>query len=1056
MFSKYHTFIIQSCFLLLFFMAFSNYAQAQKKTIRGVVLDENSIAVPYATVSIKNSKVSVFSDDNGNFRIAAKKGDAIAVTAVGIETKSIVIENEGSNLVVKVVRNSKALNPVVVTAQGIKREARSLGYSTASINSADLNAAKPINAAQGLIGKISGVQIITGDNSVSPTIRIQFRGQRHINADNQALVVVDGMIVGAGFVASLNPDDIENVSIMKGANAAALYGSEATNGVMLITTKKGSKNSKPSVNFSTTVTMEKFSYFPKLQKQFSGYGGEQGTFSYGPAIDPFTGFPNYAPFENQQYGPEFDGNPANGYIGGPNANGAVFKTPFTGNDTRLKFFNTGITTQNDLSYSSGENGNTFFMGLQHVNVKGLVPKDQTKRITARVGGKKTYGAFAAEYNASYTSLNVDVTAGPVYNEVLNTPANVPLTSLKNWNDPNSFANLSDYFNAYNYNPYWGIDNFRDRFNSENFQAGINLNLKPTDWMNFSYRAGIQFTSAKQKTTKNNQVFTDYAKTDPWGAGNIPSLGNQPGSVADVLTSERSLQQDITAQFNKKFGDINVNFIAGNSIWERSYTFQSDNSSNLFIPGIFNVNYGTGIPAVDQGQFITRLVGVYGDLTLGYKNYLFLHGNIRRDWSSLLAKGNNSYNIYSGDVSFVFTDAIKSLNNNKFLSFGKIRASYGNTGQISLSPYSTVNSATVAYGYPYGSLASLALSGNFGNPAVRPEQTIENEAGIELGFWKNKVLLGATYYHQASSNQTFPISVSSASGYNSTTVNAGEIVLSGWEFDLKTSLISNTIKKLKWDAGINLSINNSRVKSLLNGVSNYGIGNYNAAITDQPFPVLFVQDLTRDPNGRVVVDGLTGYPSVDPNFKIAGRTTPKYILGLNTSVTYKDFTFQIVADYRAGNFFHLNNNLGLGLDFFGSSEHSTSNGRQNFIFPNSVTENSDGKFEPNTNVYTQNGGVGFWVFSPYRNAQTPYLFSAAAWKLRSAGITYNLSRLLHRVKYLQSSSITFLGTDLLMLRPSENSWTDPEFNNGNSNARGFSTDSQLPPTRKLSIILKISF
>ncbi len=1037
-------------------------ALAQTHTVTGRVTDEKGEPLPFATINEIGTRNATTADANGNYTISVHKNARLTVSATGHQSQTMAAQ--GGNVNFSLTTGQGQMQEVVVTALGIRRQAKEIGYSTQTVSNKELNVSKPVNVAQGLVGRVAGAQISTINNGVNPDVRIQLRGERHINADNQALIVVDGMIVRADFLSSINPEDIDNVSILKGATAAALYGSEATNGVMIVTTRRGADSKgKPSISFSTTNTFERLSYMPKLQTQFSGYGGETGNFFYGPAVDPYTGFATYAPFENQQYGPEFNGDTTYGYIGGPNEQGKVFKTPFVGinPDTRKNFFQTGFTTQNDLSYSSGDRDNSFFIGLQDVSIKGTLPKDQSRRTSARFGGRKTYGIFSADFNLSYVYKTAN-TAGedpngnfPVYWTVLNTPANIPLQSLKNWQDPTSFGNLSNYYNAYYENPYWILDNARHIQNSDNIQGGLTLNLKPTDWFNATYRVGAQVTNTRYKDYRNPAIFSPYAASDPWGASNTASSGNVAGSVNDGDYYYKRLQQDVFLTFNKKFGDLSSTLILGNTIWDRYSSYQYAQSNSTYLTGLYNINYRQGEATVDQGQNDTRLIGGYADLTLAYKAFA-LHGNFRRDWSSLLAKGNNAYNVYAVDGAFILSDYFQAIKNSNVLSFAKIRAAYSKTGQITVDPYSITNSYDVAAGFPYGSLASLSINNTYNNPALTPEKTVEKEAGIELGFFKNRFNVEATYYHDNNTAQTFPVNISTSTGYARATVNAGETVTSGFEFSAKVSPLVNTRSGLRWDVGANLSIMNSKVVSLLNGVEQFSIGNNNYAIVGLPFPYMQLTDLQRDSaTGSVVVDAKTGLPLLNSKVSPVGRTTPKYILGLTTSLSYKGFTLNVIGDYRGGYVFYAN--VGQNLDFTGASMSSTANGRQSFVYPNSVYKDGSGKYVPNTNVYVADGALGFWVSSNYRKAGTDYLMNAAAWKLRTVSLGYDFGKFISRnAKFVKGATLNVIGNDLLMFRPSQNTWTDPEFNNNNSNGLGYTTYYQLPPTRRLSIQLTVNF
>jgi len=261
--------------LLLFFAV----AIAQTRSISGRVTDNTGNPIGFASVAIKGSKIGTNADAEGKFTLKTKTGDVLVISSTGATPKEYTVTAD-NNIVVVLTVTSKELTSVVVTSYGIKREAKSLGYSTATVGSEQLNVSKPVNAAQGLIGQVSGAQISIQNNGVDPSVRVQLRGERHLNADNQALLVVDGIESRIDFLASINPEDIETMTVLKGASAAALYGSEATNGVVIVNTKKGSKNGKPIINLKQTTTMEQLAYFPALQNTFSGYGGEQGAFFY--------------------------------------------------------------------------------------------------------------------------------------------------------------------------------------------------------------------------------------------------------------------------------------------------------------------------------------------------------------------------------------------------------------------------------------------------------------------------------------------------------------------------------------------------------------------------------------------------------------------------------------------------------------------------------------------------------------------------------------------------------------------------------------------------------
>lgn len=1078
------------------------FAQA-KLELTGKVIDDKGVIVPFVTVTIKGTKTTVAANENGNFTIKANVNDILVITAVGLLPKEVKVTN-ASGLIISLSRLNENLSEVVVTALGIKKESKSLGYSAATLNSDIINISKPINPVQSLIGQVSGAQVSIINNGVDPEIRVQLRGERHILSDNQPLYIVDGMEVEANFVFTINPEDIDNITVLKGASSAALYGSEASNGVIVITTKRGSKNGKQSINLIQTTTLETIAYLPPLQNQFGGYGGESGVYLPGTpyqfnATNLYTGFTNYIPFENQSFGPAFNGAPS--YIGIPNSNGQVDSMPYAAQSKNIiqQFMVKGFTNQTDLSVSDGDSKNSNFLGVQYVKVTGTVPNDESQRTNVRLAGKKTYGFFYYDYSFNYSHkyINVvgaDMTQGwPIYWTLLNTSANIPVEALKDWQSPNSWGNLNNYYNAFYINPYWQIANSRNISKQDNLQGSVSLNLKPAYWIDLSYRINAQVTNSVYEGYRNAVLYTPFAIANyaALNVGATPGYGSVPGAVLNETVLTKRLQQDMIAILTHNFGkNIQAKLLLGSSVWDRFGNIQAQwvgnsvgaingagilggdglqgigypgpqgQTNGLTLPNLYNVSYSYGIPNVYNNVQDTRLIGYFSDLSFDYKNSVFLHGNFRRDYSSLLATGNNSYNVYGLDAAVIITDIFPVLKNSSLLSYGKLRVAYSHTGQIAnVNPFSIFNTFNVAQGYPYGGLVSLSLNGQYNNPANIPEATNEEETGIEIGLWKNRFLGEATYYHQNNLNQIFPIGVSSTTGYTSANVNAANTVSDGWEFDAKALIVKK--KNFNFNIGANLSIQTTKVTSLYSSPSagktlQVDIGNLNEAIVGMQFPQMYVSDLNRDPtNGKIIVDGTTGYPSLSNTSVAAGRTTPKYILGLTPSFRYKEFSLQIIADYRGDYVFF--NSAEQNLDFAGLTTHTTSNGRQNFIFPNSeILDPSSGKYVRNTNVYTQDGNFFFWVASDYRNAGTSYIESAAAWKIRTISLSYDFTKLISHQKIIKGAKLTALCNNVLMFRPKQNDFTDPEFNYSNNNGLGYNTFYQLPPARQYSLIANFNF
>jgi TonB-linked SusC/RagA family outer membrane protein len=914
-----------------------------------------------------------------------------------------------------------------------------------------------------LTGKVSGLQIQTSDNSVNPQVRVTLRGNRSILGNNQALIVVDNVQVDNAYLARMNPNDIESFDVLKGASASAIYGSNASNGVLVVTTKKGTRG-KPRVQFGSTVQMETISYMPDLQDRFGSYGGEG--YNDNLAVHfPEDPIKVYYPYENQSYGPEYNGVLAP--IGGPvriyRPDGTFFDStkmiPYAAiKDGKRKFFDKGMTLQNNVSFSSGDATSLFYVSYQNVHTKGVVPGDKSDRNTIRVNGSKQYGKFNIEYNSSYTLEKIDVAGGsyfqdrPVYWTVINAPQHVDLRDYRDWrNDP--FANPNGYFNAYYGNPWWQIDESRRVTRNNTLLSNVRASLQITSWLDLSYTLGYSRNDQSFKATKAGFVFDAYAQTDPWQAGAIPSSVKvlQP-SLTDQMSFSSRASGDALLTARKKFGDITTKLILGNSIYKRKTRFINDASASLIVPGLYNINYRQGEPTVNEGITEEGLLGVFADLTIGWKNFLFLHGTGRNDWNSKLAEANRSFFYPSLDAAFVFTDAFKLFQDSKILSYGKIRVAWSKVGQVSVDPYSLDNLALVSAGFPYGSTAGFTISNNYANPGLLPEFTHEKEIGLELGFLKSRINFQAAYFDTKTTNQTIPSQISSGTGFTSATVNLGSMTNKGYELDLRLTPVLN-LKDIRWNVGANFTHITNQVGQDLGG--EISLGNSVYAIPGKAYPYIKTTDWVRDDQGRIIVDKVTGFPTKAGPLAQMGTSVPPSKLGINTSVSWKGITLSAVADAWFGAV--VNNSIGSSLDFTGISAYSAQTGRQPFVIPNSVIDDGTGKYIPNTNVATVDANWRFWA-NTWNQAGSNYVNSADFWKIREIAITYDFPRsLTDKTKVIQQASISLSGRNLFMFRAKDNVWTDPEFSAaGTGNAIGSNDIFQTPPTRIYGITLNVIF
>jgi TonB-linked SusC/RagA family outer membrane protein len=1086
--------------LLFFAMVLCvSMTMAQVRTVTGHVTDDKGDPVPFASVKVLNSKVGTSADATGIFTLKVKTGDVLVISSTGYSSNQITVGAQ-NNIAVSVTKATNELAGVVVTtALGIQRQQRSLGYATAKINTDQLTEAKVTNLGAGLAAKVSGLEVDLTNNGVKPDLRITLRGDRSILGNNEPLLVVDDIQLPITYLATINPDDVDNVTVLKGGSASALYGSAASNGVIIVTTKKG-KNGKPQIKLSSTATVESIAYTPKFQNQFGQYGGEPIGFE-GTVLFPENPYVPYVAFENQNYGPRFNGQEVP--LGLPitifNADGSSYQKqdsiPYSAvPNAKSGFFNQGLTTQNEISYSAGDDKSSFYMSFQDVNVAGIIPNDVSRRDALRLNGSRQSGIFRADYNLGYTITHNNTTAGAgvpfdwgtsgafggfaggggyfqdraLYWNIINQPADVNLKNYQNWQtDP--FASPDGYYNAYYGNPWWQIDETRLDEKQSDLLGNLSLTLKPTSWLAFQYKAGIARDDYSNKYTGAGYTFASWAVNDPayQNAGYIPSsVKVYPASEGDGSSLVQRLTSDLLASAHKTYGDFDIRLVAGSSVIDNSERFFQLSSSTLVIPGFYNISNRLGTPSVGETEVEVRTVGVFGDLTVGYKNMLFLHGSLRNDWTSLLAPANRSYLYPSVDGAFVFTDAIPALKKSNAISYGKLRASYSQTAQVSIGAYALQNTFNNGPGFPYPSVAGYSLSSSYANANILPEISTNEEIGLDLGFMKNRINFSAALYNTDTKNQTIPIGISSTTGYTEAYVNSGVMNNKGIELDLHFSPIVSTKDGFRWDIGGNFSYNKNTLQSLGFGLTSVplpnftvtdGASNFNqftsVAAVGLPYGQVETNDWMRDPQGRIIVNPVTGFPTINPTPHYFGTSVPPTKIGLTTSISYKGFTFNAVADARFGAVIY--NGIGGALDFTGVSAYSASSGRQPFVIPNSSIDEGNGKYVPNTNITTANGNLFFAQI--WNQVGANYVNSADFWKIRELSLSYAFpKKWLDHLKIVNAASLGITARNLVTWRAAGNVWSDPEFSNTNGNASGNTDINQLPPTKFLGVNLSVTF
>jgi TonB-linked SusC/RagA family outer membrane protein len=1046
---------------------------AQNRTVTGTVKSkDDGLPLPGVTVRVKNSTTGTLTNASGKFTISAPPNGTLVFSFIGYLSVDNIPIPANNVLDISLETSSHQLSEVTInTAFGIKKSSGSLGYTATDITSKQLTQAAPTNFTNGLIGKVAGLLITQSDNGVNPTTRFTLRGSRHITGNNYALTVLNGVPISPNDVNTINPDDIESVDVLNGAGAAALYGSEASNGVLVITTKKGSSTGAPQINYSNTYQFEHSAFLPRLQNMFGSYGGEAAPF-----VDPVTGFiTSPVPYENQSYGPLYDG--SSRQLGIPLQDGTKQFFPYANISPSPAFglYQTGHTEQNNISYASGDAANSFNLSANRLDRTGITPGDKYTRNIVRVSATHTYGIFKADFTASYSQSNQS-TGGSIISTLYNTPSWIPINSFKDINAP--FGDRSTYFNSYDVNPYSTLHDTRNNNRQDAFNGSFTGVLTPSKWLDLTYRLASNFGIYQSQNTVAERDYTAYALSDPGGTGNrahsagaavVPGQVNNTmqfgdgsnngvtsgiGNISSGPQGFARTTQDLIANFHHTFfNDFKTNLRVGNTIWEEYLNQTYNASSNLFIKNFYNINYISGVPTASQITEKIRQISYFGDLSVGYKDFAFLEGTLRNEHDSRLNDANRSIWYPSVNGSVVLSQAISALKNNPVLSYLKVRATWAEVGDVNVNPYTyQPNSYTSPTGFPYGSLVGLGLSTTLNNPNLKPEITKEVEFGVDLGFLDGRITGSATYYNNHTTNQTINITTSAASGYTGTYVNVGDVQNNGFEFRLDGQVLTKAKNKVGLEIGGNLAIQDSKVISIMPGLNSIAIGSNNQAIVGLPFPEYVGTDILRNSKGQAIVSPTTGYPQTDPTVRPLGRTTPKYILGLTQQVSYKFVSLSLVSEFRTG--FVVYNAGEKTATAGGTSLLSVQNGRSRLIFPNSVIQTAPGVFVPNTNVATQEGNNNFWDSGAYYNATTTYMSSAAFWKLREANLSFDLSQWVKKTKAIKRASIAINGRNLLMFTPKTSKFGDPE-TGSSSNAQG-NNNADNPPTRIYGATLNLTF
>ncbi len=989
----------------------TNTLMAQGVPIKGTVLSEDKVPLPGVTVSVIGADRATTTDIDGKFTITANEGAMLQFSHVGY-IKQIV--KATAAMAVRLLPESSQMQDVVVTAMGIKKERKALGYSVTEINAGELMKNKNTNVVNSLVGKVPGVNITQFSGAAGAGASITIRGGNSTSdgRQNQPLFVVDGVIYDnstsvtgntatdgmsrsnttySNRVMDINPEDIESLSVLKGAAAAALYGSRAADGVIIITTKKGAEGSV-KVSVASKVISSWANKTPEAQTEF-GNGA----------------YATNGVFNNITY----------------NSWGQKVTDADTLYDNIGDFFQNGIVYDNNVNVSGGTKNGSFFLSGSNFNQTGIVPNTGFKKTTFRFNGEQKYGRLTLNANVAYSVANTDrtLTTSGLYSG----GGNGTMGAIYAW--PQVF-NMKNYENidGTQYrkfagtlplesdidNPYWIINKDKLTSQTKRITGGINGNYKITDWWDVVARLGYD-----QYNTN------DYTYVAPGSA--VVQL-YQNGRLSKSLYGYTFITTTVMSNFHKKFGGFDTHLMLGTTSENTEWVSQNQWGFNFITAGTVSFNnIATTNQFFKDRTTKKRLVGAYGEIGISYKDIAFLTATGRNDWSSTLPLDNRSYFYPSISGSLVFTELLRDVPI-PALSFGKVRASWAQVGKDA-NPY-----ATLTYVNPPISIGSFTGIGNqytSGNPFLKPEIQNSWEVGGELRFLNNRIGLDYTYYHSQTKNQIAQPRLSNASGYILTSINSGSVINKGMEIALSGKAIVK--KDFGWDVMVNFSYNKGRLGSFLPGVAyfyptdaQFGTvkaasipnGGYFLGMTGTTYLRETDTDKKEIPNGRYQVDPTTGLYKLNTNNPIAGNREPSFIGGFNNTFRYKKFILSFLFDFRKGGDIYNGTEYAMVLN--GLSKRTLLNNRESVTVSgvNSATGadytqtyHADQSYTFGSTTYSGRSMIQrYW--DNYAANSMNFITSVNWVKLRSASISYDFTGLLKNKKIIKELSATAIGTNLI--------------------------------------------
>jgi TonB-linked SusC/RagA family outer membrane protein len=1052
--------------IILLFLTIQQ-ANGQSVKISGVVTARSDgQPLPGVSVGIKGSTAGTQTDIQGKFTLDAKANDVLRISYIGFTTQEIPVTNDGVALQIVLQEAPNSLNEVVVTALNISKDKKSLGYAVQGLKSKDISEAKETNLVNALSGKIAGVQV-TGSQGDMGSSRIVIRGETSVSGNNQPLFVVDGVIVDnsqfqgtngsrdfQNAISDLNSEDIESVTVLKGPNAAALYGSRAAAGVILIKTKTGKGTKGLGITINSNTSFATLKVFPDYQNQFGQ--GSNGKFSY---VDGKGGGVNDG--VDESWGPALDGRLIPQFF----SNGTP--VPFEAHPNNVRdFFNTGVTLNNGVALAGSGEKFDYRLSYNNLHQTGVVPNSSQGRnsfllnSTFRPNSKLTITTIA-----NYIKDDADNLPGAYGRRATSTMLQftwfgrqVDINRLKDYRDAN--GNNFNWNNSYYSNPYFVAYENTVAQHKNRIIGSVELNYKIIDGLSANFRTGTDYYNDRRKIKV------------AYGTNGTP-FGSYEEDAYTVNETNTEGRLQYTKKLNKDFSFDG--FIGGNI--STILNEQNDQiAPKLAVAGLYTLSNSRD-PLVSSNYYgKLKTYSYFASAQIGFRNYAFLNFTGRNDWSSTLPAANLSYFYPSVNGSLVLSEALDWKGD--VLSYLKLRGGWSKVGKAT-TPYQLIN--TYNFTAPFGANPQQNAANIYLNPDLKPETTTSGEAGFEAGFLKDRIRLDVSVYNTNSVNQILNVDVSQSTGYSQKLINGGRINNKGLEVQLSATPVK--ANDFTWDVTVNYSRNKSKVVSLdaTGQLQSYILGTNRTvqvlAAVGQPYGTLFGTSYTRDASGQIIVSE-NGTPVVNNTKKYLGKYTPNWLGSINNSFSYKGINLSFLVDARIGGSIYSNTNrTGTYTGVLTSTlpGRGAANGGISYYYPGNNTaatavQVSAGTAAP-AGVTVYDDGMVFKgvkadgtanttivpaqsYYKGFTNVDEAFVYSASYVKLREVKIGYTFPSQWVKGIGLQSATVSLVGRNLWIIHKNVPN-IDPEtaFNTGNGQGL---EDLTLPTVRNIGFNVNLKF